>query len=1062
MVDYGDIADADGPGFHDRPSGHVPNDDAGRVRRRDVQLERVRFRRVGRRPRRGDLHDRRRAGGDLTYATATAVTRSFTVARKGLTVSGLTATDRIYDATDAIVVTGTPTLVGAVAGDGPSAISLAGSPSGAVANGGDVGVGLPVTVSELSLTGTRSSDYSLTAPTPSATISQRPITITADDATVAPSQPFACSVSVTSGALQGADALVAPACTPTASAASPGTETITISSVGIERSSTSVAGNYAVTYATGTLTVSAATIPDLTASAIDVLYGTDVSTVLGTLNADGGVAATSGGAAVSGTVTHTLGGNAPGVEDAGTYTLNVTFTPTNTATYASATTTRAVTVRKRDLTVIGLTATGRPYDGTTIVTLTGTPTLAPLVVGQPGLLGGDTVTVSGGTGTGTLADASAGSSRPVTVTGLSITGADAVNYTFAQPTGLTVDITAVPLTITADDAVKVGGQAEPTFSVAYAGFITGEDEDDLTGTVTVSRPAGETAGTYALTPAGATSADYTIMYVSGTLYVVELAISANESGGRLTDRAVTCACDGLAPGSTATLTIFSTPTVVDSVTVDANGECPGLGDDIPGSVPDGDHTLQLDGVAPDTGGTAVSIVRAVRLGSPGVGSSSRGGGGGGGAEPTPPSESEETAPAPSRPVLRGPVRVPPGSVPGPTTGGAAEPGPVVRPAPVTPPASPDPASPGGPAAPTTDSLDVGGGGRPDVVPPRPDAPLREVIEATRGTATRQLDELGGEALGGFAPGNGVRIEVIGSRTTARFVLSATERIDAVVLGEALRRSAPTQAADFAELVSVAPAERPTLPDAWSEEERAAADDLFAASRLPSPVLVGDLDLPAETTWLRLELRASTYLPGSTVHLTVTSDPIVLASAVVARDGTVVVVGDLPVEVLPAGEHRIRLVGIRSIDGVGTDEQGEIVLPDDVLAEIERFDLGTDATVRVIGANVDGGTHTSVRIVPLDPTPPWWTLWVVALVGLLVGVLRRRGRLEGRTRRLGGVAANGASAVPAVVLGWIATTTEVVWWGIGLATLVALVDWTIVPVDREPDEDASATALSASG
>jgi hypothetical protein len=166
-------------------------------------------------------------------------------------------------------------------------------------------------------------------------------------------------------------------------------------------------------------------------------------------------------------------------------------------------------------------------------------------------------------------------------------------------------------------------------------------------------------------------------------------------------------------------------------------------------------------------------------------------------------------------------------------------------------------------------------------------------------------------------------------------------------------------------------------------------------------------------------------------------------------GTFLVIGDLPVEILPAGEHRIRVVGIRVIDGVTVDANGEVVLPDEVLAEIRRFDLGTDATVRVVGPNPDGGTHVALRIVPLDPTPPWWTLWFVFGAWLAGSIMRRQGRITTIRHRSIAAVAMLASALPAVILGWRATTTEVVWWGIGLTVLALVLAAVIAP--RRVDE-----------
>ncbi len=66
-----------------------------------------------------------------------------------------------------------------------------------------------------------------------------------------------------------------------------------------------------------------------------------------------------------------------------------------------------------------------------------------------------------------------GTAKPVTVTGVTLSGADAGNYTVAQPAGLTADITALELTVagaTADNKVYDGTtDATVTFTVRGAG-----------------------------------------------------------------------------------------------------------------------------------------------------------------------------------------------------------------------------------------------------------------------------------------------------------------------------------------------------------------------------------------------------------------------------------------------------------------------------------------------------------------------------------------------------------------------------------------------------------------
>ncbi len=82
-------------------------------------------------------------------------------------------------------------------------------------------------------------------------------------------------------------------------------------------------------------------------------------------------------------------------------------------------------------------------------------------------------------------------------------------------------MTAATLTVTADNQTKVYGSANPTLTHTTTGFVNGDDEGDLTGTITCSTGADETSavGSYPITCGGATSTNYTISYVAGTLTV---------------------------------------------------------------------------------------------------------------------------------------------------------------------------------------------------------------------------------------------------------------------------------------------------------------------------------------------------------------------------------------------------------------------------------------------------------------------------------------------------------------------------------------------------------------
>jgi hypothetical protein len=89
------------------------------------------------------------------------------------------------------------------------------------------------------------------------------------------------------------------------------------------------------------------------------------------------------------------------------------------------------------LTVVGITAQNKVYDGTTVATLNldGAEVI--------GVVSGDDVTVVADGVAGAFADAEVGTGKLVTVSGLTLTGADAGKYTLTQPT-TTADITPAP------------------------------------------------------------------------------------------------------------------------------------------------------------------------------------------------------------------------------------------------------------------------------------------------------------------------------------------------------------------------------------------------------------------------------------------------------------------------------------------------------------------------------------------------------------------------------------------------------------------------------------------
>ena len=101
----------------------------------------------------------------------------------------------------------------------------------------------------------------------------------------------------------------------------------------------------------------------------------------------------------------------------------------------------------------------------------------------------------------------------------------------------TLTVNAKGLTITAEHKEKTyDGQTfvagGGTFTVGYAGFVTGEDETDLSGTLSFSGTATtaiNVANNYVITPGGLTSSNYTITFVDGTLEITKAALTVTAS-----------------------------------------------------------------------------------------------------------------------------------------------------------------------------------------------------------------------------------------------------------------------------------------------------------------------------------------------------------------------------------------------------------------------------------------------------------------------------------------------------------------------------------------------------
>ena len=127
-------------------------------------------------------------------------------------------------------------------------------------------------------------------------------------------------------------------------------------------------------------------------------------------------------------------------KNAGNYTVLITVAADSN--YKEASTTKDFIIGQKELTVSGIIASGKTYDGNTTAALT-----MPTITAAMGLVNGDSVTV---TANGTFADKNVGTDKTVNITDLTLGGTSAANYKLAastQQTATTASISQKELTV---------------------------------------------------------------------------------------------------------------------------------------------------------------------------------------------------------------------------------------------------------------------------------------------------------------------------------------------------------------------------------------------------------------------------------------------------------------------------------------------------------------------------------------------------------------------------------------------------------------------------------------
>ena len=242
-------------------------------------------------------------------------------------------------------------------------------------------------------------------------------------------------------------------------------------------------------------------VPDGTITATPITYGNELSasTITGTMQDP------VTGVAVNGTFTW----DTPAVKlNAGSHNAKWTFTPDKSygGKYTTNTGTATVTVNPKAVTVSGITANDKVYDGTTNAVLDYSNAQFD------GILENDKLTVAA---KGMFEKAEAGKQN-VAISDLTLGGDSAANYVLAESgnqTETTATITAKEVTVTPDNKSKVYEEKDPKLTYIVSGVLSGET---LKG-ITLARAEGENAGEYDITATADAGANpnYEVTFAEG-------------------------------------------------------------------------------------------------------------------------------------------------------------------------------------------------------------------------------------------------------------------------------------------------------------------------------------------------------------------------------------------------------------------------------------------------------------------------------------------------------------------------------------------------------------------
>ena len=206
------------------------------------------------------------------------------------------------------------------------------------------------------------------------------------------------------------------------------------------------------------------------------------------------------------------------VLNAGSQSLNATFTPTDSANYTTASGGVALSVSKASLTVTAANVS-RTYGAAN----------PAFTVTYSGFVNGDTSTVVSGSPSFATAATLSSSVGAYGITP-AIGTLSAANYSFGSFVNGTLTVNKASLTATADSQTRTYGSANPTLTISYSGFVNGDTTTAITApNISTTATAASGVGSYAITLSGGSATNYSLTLFNGTLTVTKatLTVTAN-------------------------------------------------------------------------------------------------------------------------------------------------------------------------------------------------------------------------------------------------------------------------------------------------------------------------------------------------------------------------------------------------------------------------------------------------------------------------------------------------------------------------------------------------------